>query len=124
MEFKGNDAIYLQIAERLCDKILANAWLPGDRLPSVRELAVKIEVNPNTVVRSFNYLEQHYILFKKRGIGYFISEKAVSHIIKRRKQDFKIRQAPAFFSTMSQLGLEVDGLIPLFKAYKIKNHIQ
>lgn len=121
MEFKGNNAIYLQIAERLCDEMLANAWLPGDRLPSVRELAVKIEVNPNTVVRSFNYLEQHYILFKKRGIGYFISEKAVSHIIKRRKQDFKIRQAPAFFSTMSQLGLEVDDLIPLFKAYKL-NH--
>ena len=118
MEFKGNDAIYLQIAQRLCDNILDNNWLPGERLPSVRELAVRIEVNPNTVIRSFNHLEQQEIIFKKRGIGYFISEKAVSDILKKRKHDFKTRQAPAFFASMSQLGLEVDDLIPLFKKYK------
>lgn len=118
MEFEGKDAIYVQIAERLCDKILAHAWLPGERLPSVRELAVGIEVNPNTVIRSFNYLEQQNVIFKKRGIGYFVAEGAVTNIMQRRKQEFKTRQAPAFFSAMSQLGLDVADIILLFEEFK------
>jgi DNA-binding transcriptional regulator YhcF (GntR family) len=121
MEFEGNDAIYLQIAERLCDKILAKEWSSGDRLPSVRDLSIKIEVNPNTVIRSFKHLEQQKIIYKKRGIGFFVSEGAVTKIIKKRKQDFKARQAPAFFASMRQLGLEIADLIPLFDEYKIKN---
>lgn len=120
MEFEGNDAIYLQIAERLCDQILASTWLPSQRLPSVRELAVSIEVNPNTVVRSFNHLEYQKIIFKKRGIGFFVAKDAVTHILQRRTQDFQARKAPEFFSLMRQLNLELDDLIPLFEKF-VKN---
>jgi GntR family transcriptional regulator len=74
MEFGDNNAIYLQIADHFCENILLQKWNPGDRIPSVREMAVSIEVNPNTVMRTFNYLQDKGIIFNKRGIGYFVTE--------------------------------------------------
>ena len=53
MEFKDTQSIYLQIADLFCENILLKKWKPGDRIPSVREMAVNIEVNPNTVMRTF-----------------------------------------------------------------------
>lgn len=120
MEFEGKEAIYLQIAERLCDEILARVWQSGERLPSVRELAVRIEVNPNTVVRSFSHLEQLRVIFKERGIGYFVSKDAIARILGRRKQEFIAHQAPAFFTSMEQLGLNLEDLIPLYEKYKLE----
>ncbi len=120
MEFEGKDAIYLQIAERLCDEILAKVWPTGARLPSVRELAVKIEVNPNTVMRSFSYLEQQKVIFKQRGIGYFVLQDAISRILRNRKQEFMTHQAPSFFKTMEQLGLDLEDLISLYEKFKLE----
>ena len=53
MEFSQSQAIYLQIADFVCEKILLKEWPPESRIPSVRELAVQLEVNPNTVMRTF-----------------------------------------------------------------------
>ena len=74
MEFGDSNAIYLQIADQLSENILLRKWSPGDRIPSVRELAVSVEVNPNTVMRTFNYLQEKGIIYNKRGIGYFVSD--------------------------------------------------
>ncbi len=117
MEFEGRDAIYIQIAERLCDEIIASVWSSGKRLPSVRELAVSIEVNPNTVLRSFSHLEQQQVIYKKRGMGYFVSQDAITHILKIRKQEFINRQVPAFFASMGQLNLNLEDLIVLYDKF-------
>lgn len=58
MNFNENKAIYLQLSDRIMDSILAGQYTPGGRIPSVREFAASVEVNPNTVVRSYEYLEQ------------------------------------------------------------------
>lgn len=58
MEFKENPAIYIQIAEYVCEQILLKKWKLSDKSISIRELAVQIEVNPNTVQRAYDLLQQ------------------------------------------------------------------
>ena len=67
MQFDPNKAIYLQIADRIMDRIMDGTFAADQRVPSVRELAAEVEVNPNTVVRSYEWLEQRGIIFNKRG---------------------------------------------------------
>ena len=73
MNFKESKAIYLQIADRICDEILLGQFGEEERIPSVREYAAIVEVNANTVMRSFDYLQSQNIIYNKRGIGYFVS---------------------------------------------------
>ena len=68
MEFKASPAIYLQIAEYVCENILLGTWALGDRIVSIRDLAVTMEVNPNTVQRAYDFLQQKEIISNKRGI--------------------------------------------------------
>ena len=73
MNFKESKAIYLQIADRICDEILLGQFGEEERIPSVREYAAIVEVNANTVMRSFDYLQSQNIIYNKRGIGYFVA---------------------------------------------------
>ena len=79
MNFKESKAIYLQIADRICDEILLGQLGEEERIPSVREYAAIVEVNANTVMRSFDYLQSQNIIYNKRGIGYFVATGARRH---------------------------------------------
>ena len=76
MQFKENQTIYLQKAERISDEILLGHYAIGSRIPSVREYAALVEVNANTVMRSYEFLQTQGIIFNKRGIGFFVSPDA------------------------------------------------
>jgi DNA-binding transcriptional regulator YhcF (GntR family) len=88
MEFRENQAIYLQIAELICERILLKQWASEDKVPSVRELAVQLEVNPNTVMRTYDFLEQKDIIFTKRGMGFFVSANAHDKVTQYRREEF------------------------------------
>ncbi len=77
MEFSNHQAIYLQIADQICESILMQHKLSGERIASVREMALQIEVNPNTVARAYSLLQEQGIIFNKRGLGFFIAETAL-----------------------------------------------
>ncbi len=79
MQFKDSQAIYLQIADYVCEKILLKEWKAHEKIPSVREMAVLLEVNPNTVMRTYDFLQQQDIVYNQRGIGFFVTENAVKH---------------------------------------------
>ena len=85
MKFKESKSIYLQIADRICDEILQGQYTEEERIPSVREYAATVEVNANTVVRTYDYLQGQEIIHNKRGIGYFVSAGAKDRIIALRK---------------------------------------
>lgn len=106
MEFIDKKAIYLQIAEFVCEKILLDEFPENEKIPSIRELAVQVEVNPNTVQRSYEYLQQNDLIFTQRGLGYFVQEKAKKQIKKLRKSDFIENDLPQFFKNIYLL--EVD----------------
>lgn len=106
MNFNDNKAIYLQLGDRIMDAISAGTYSPGGRIPSVREFAAEVEVNPNTVVRAYEYLEQKGIVFNKRGLGYFVSDSAVSTILEMRRAVFYADELPYFFDRISSFRLD------------------
>ena len=110
MEFRENQAIYLQIADHISERILSGSWKPGERIPSIRELAEAIEVNPNTVMRSYGYLQDLDIIYNQRGIGYFVAEDAYDKTLDLKKRNFIRRELPRIFRTMDLLHLTCDDL--------------
>lgn len=100
MDFRDNQAIYIQIAEYICEKILLKIWKISDRLISIRDLAVELQVNPLTVQRAYDFLQQRDIISNKRGIGYFIETEAEVRILKFRKEQFLENELPVFLRTM------------------------
>jgi len=119
VEFKSRHAIYLQIAGHIYEKILHKEWLEGEKIASIRELALEIAVNPNTVARSYDYLEKQEIIHTKRGIGYFVSSEANKKIIDLKKTRFLQEDVPLFFKTMQLLQIDFAELSNKF--HEIKN---
>ena len=115
MQFTESQAIYLQIAKIIEEKILRKEWAAEERIPSVRDLAVVLEVNPNTVARTYENLQQKEIIYNKRGIGYFVSEKAYSSIKKEWKKNFQEQDLPEFFKTISLLDFPIDEIKKLYE---------
>lgn len=111
MEFNSNKAIYLQIADTVCDKILAGELKPEDRIPSVREYGATIGVNPNTVMRTYEKLTAEGVIYNKRGIGYFISPDAKEIVLENNRKVFMEVELPAFLRKMELLGLDPDELL-------------
>jgi GntR family transcriptional regulator len=121
MQFRESQAIYLQIADFVCEKILLKEWKPGERIPSVRELAIQLEVNPNTVMRTFEFLQQQEIIHNQRGIGYFVSDNAVSQATVYRKNAFTEKDLPTIFRNLYLLNMDIEELKPRFEHF-IKQH--
>ena len=121
MQFRDTASIYLQIADYICEKILLKQWVIEERIPSVRELAMQLEVNPNTVMRTYEFLQQQNIIYNQRGIGYFVSGEAVKNATQYRKTEFMENELPALFRNMFLLGMDVEELKPRFEKFKKQN---
>jgi DNA-binding transcriptional regulator YhcF (GntR family) len=107
MEFKETQAIYLQISDYVCEQILLNRWKESERLLSVRELGGALEVNPNTVMRTYDFLQGKEIIFNKRGVGFFVAENARTKISNYRKKIFLEQDLPLVFKNMTLLGMSL-----------------
>lgn len=118
---ENNKAIYLQIADKICDDIMLGTLNEGDRIPSVREYAASLEVNANTVMRSYEFLERNGIIFNRRGIGFFIEKEAAETIRKMRKETFFSGECDYFFRQLMTLGISPEELTQLFKKYLTEN---
>ena len=114
MEFKDKQAIYLQIADHVCDQILTGKLPAGEKIISIRELAVHLAVNPNTVMRTYEYLQQQGVIFNRRGIGYFVDETAPDKIREIRRQRFFAQDLPEFIKKIQQLGLDFKDVMKNF----------
>ncbi len=111
MDFKNQKAIYLQIAERIMDQILSGQYPEGGKLPSVREYAAEVEVNVNTVARSFEWLQNQDVVGTRRGLGNFVNEGARQIVLELRKREFFNEQVPEFFRTMKTLGVTLNEIV-------------
>ena len=117
MEFTNHKAIYLQIVDYICEKALVNEWKAGERIPSVRELGVLLEVNPNTAMRSYEYLEASGIIFNRRGIGFFLTDDALAKIRVLQKELFISDSLPILFKNIYLLEISFDELKKQYKDY-------
>jgi len=108
MIFTNDKPIYIQMADRLCDEILADKYKDDDRIPSVREYAVLLEVNTNTAVKAYDELSRANIIYNKRGLGYFVTPGAKKQILKERKKEFMKERLPELFRQMQLLGITLE----------------
>ena len=120
MNYNTNQSIFIQIADRICDRVLSGEYHEEARIPSVREMAVEMEVNPNTVMRAFERLQANNIIYNKRGIGYFIAVNAENEIRKMRHNQFMDEVLPSVFKEMHLLGVSFDELGKAYQAFAVK----
>jgi len=109
--FTNDKPIFQQMADRLSDEILACVYQDDDRIPSVREYAVTLEVNTNTAVKAYEQLARENIIYNKRGMGYYVTPGAREQILKERRQAFLEQQLPELFRQMRLLGLGIEDIV-------------
>ena len=122
MEFKDNKAIYLQIADYVSENIVLGKWSADEKIPSVRELAVELQVNPNTVARTYEHLQNKCVIANKRGIGFSISDDAHVKIKSNLKDRFLSHELPEFFRNIYLLNISFDEITERFEDFKIKHY--
>lgn len=110
MEFSEPRSIYLQIADQIRERILQGEWQDGERIPSIRELAIELGVNPNTVTKSYQALLDWGIVANQRGRGYFVSEKAAQRALTGMREEFVRDELPKVIRAMQTLGIGLDEL--------------
>lgn len=119
IDFKATKGIFQQIADNISHQILDGKLPLGERVPSVRDLAVEFEVNRNTLLRTYSILEESGIIVNKRGIGFFVNEKAVEIIKENEKKEFFSNDLPDFLRKVKLLKLNESDLSELLDVLKI-----
>lgn len=115
----NNDApIYSQLVEQMTLRIVTAVYMPGQRMPSVRDLAVEAGVNPNTMQRALGELERNGLVFSQRTSGRFVTEDI--KMIEDAKRTLASGQIQTFLRAMDQLGYQPGEIIALVKTAQEK----
>ena len=114
-EFQDHLPIYAQLMDTLKRRIITGRYLPGEKLPSVRELAAEAGINPNTVQRAFSELEREGLIYTQRATGKYVTENADE--IKSARQALAKTQVAEFLSNMQSLGYSVGDVIVLLQSF-------
>ncbi|ANY69985.1 GntR family transcriptional regulator [Paenibacillus sp. BIHB 4019] len=111
IEFDNNQPIYIQIMNYIKQQIISGKLNPGDKIDSVRELAVELQINPNTIQRTFQELEREGIVETRRGLGRYVTseEAAIVSIKKEMAADLLGR----FIQGMRDLGFKKDDIVAI-----------
>src|SRR6478609_456468 len=122
MEFRDNEAIYLQIAAYVGQHILLNKWPAEQKIPSVRDLAIELQVNLNTVMRSYEFLENLGAIYNKRGIGFFVSPDGYAKMKAYRRERFIQHELPQLFTNIYLLDIGQEELLQWYEQFRQNNH--
>ncbi|MBX2857048.1 MAG: GntR family transcriptional regulator [Cellvibrionaceae bacterium] len=117
MNFDDSQAIYLQVADYIAEKILSEEWKTEQRIPSVREIAKSLKVNVNTVMRSYSLLQEKSIINNQRGIGYFVATSAPSLVAQWKRNEFTRTDLPKVFHQAKILGYTAEEINELYKNF-------
>lgn len=108
MKFDNNQPIYRQIADYILNTVITEGpFNENGRIPSIRKLSKELEVNPNTTLRAYNYLEELGLISKKRGIGYFLNDEAVDQAKALERWKFVNEEIPRIAKQLDLIGMEV-----------------
>ena len=114
--FRSDQPIYSQLMQKLSEAIVSGVFAPGEKLPSVREMAVEAGVNPNTVQRALADLEREELVHSQRTAGRFVTED--ENVIKNAKLRLADERVEEFLRSMKKLGCTRDEIIGLIAAAK------
>lgn len=122
IDYKSTKGIFQQLADTLSHRILEGKLQPGERVPSVRDLAEEFEVNRNTLLRTYTLLNEAGIIENKRGVGFFVAEDAVERIRSQEKAVFYSEELPVFINKVRILKLTKDDLSDLIQQLEKNAH--
>lgn len=117
MEWRFSDdlPIYQQIMSQIKSCIAAGIWKPGDKLPSVRELALEAEVNPNTMQKALSELEREGLLYSQRTAGRFVSDNDIK--AKELQEEMMKEYIKTFLEQMEKLGYTPEETVKKLKSF-------
>ena len=107
--------IFIQIAEQLEDAIFTGIYPEGEKVPSTNEIAALLSINPHTVLKGMNLLVDEGIIYKKRGLGMFVSDGAVAVILKKRQGQFYEHYIQALIDEAEKLAMTKEDVIALIE---------
>lgn len=112
-DFDPNLPIYIQVMEEIKKEIFSNHFMPGDKISSVRELALQYSVNPNTIQKALSELERTGIIYSKRTTGRYVSED--EGLIKKFKKELSGTKIKSFMDEMKELGFSRSEIIKMIE---------
>ena len=113
--FDDNLPIYMQIMDLIKKQMISKEILPGEKLPSVRDLSKQLEVNPNTVQRAYVEMEREMLVYTKRGQGTFIADEP--EVVLNLRQEMVLDRVAKFVSEMEAFGFTHDELLKVIERY-------
>ncbi|HTB24429.1 MAG TPA: GntR family transcriptional regulator [Puia sp.] len=123
MEFRDNEPIYLQIAAYVGENILLKKWQADQKIPSVRDLAVELQVNLNTVLHAYEFLESQGVIYIKRGLGNFVASDGQEKVKAYRKERFIQQDLPVFFTNVYLLGISQEEILQRYEQFSLHANI-
>jgi GntR family transcriptional regulator len=123
MEFRDNEPIYLQIAAYAGQNILLGKWQADQKIPSVRDLAIELQVNLNTVLRAYEFLENQGVIYIKRGLGNFVAPNGQEKAKAYRKERFIQQDLPVFFTNVYLLGISQEEILQRYEQFSLHTNI-
>ena len=118
LELNDHEPIFIQISKAIEDEILCDSIKEGMQVPSTTELSKFYKINPATVLKGVNILADKEILFKKRGIGMFVSKGAKEIIKNGRKENFKEVYLKDLIGEAKKLGITKEELLDMISDFK------
>ena len=115
LNFEDERPIFIQIAEQIEDAILSGAFPEESQIPSTTEISVSFKINPATALKGINILVDSGIVYKKRGIGMFVSTGAVEILREKRKKDFFDKYILTLATEAKRLNLSKDDIIAMIE---------
>jgi DNA-binding transcriptional regulator YhcF (GntR family) len=122
MEFRDNEPIYLQIVAFIGQNILLGKWQADQKIPSVRDLAIELQVNLNTVLHAYEFLESQEVIYIKRGLGNFVTADAQEKVKAYRRERFLQQDLPVFFTNVYLLGISQEELLRRYEQFTLNNN--
>ncbi len=123
MKFDESKPIYLQIIELIFELILKKKWQQDSRIPSIRELASELEVNPNTIAKAYTECENIGIIYNLRGKGYFLDKDAYAKVLEYKKNLFIKNDIPKILKELNILNISFNEFVNLLEKCNNK-HIE
>jgi len=120
MDTSSEKPIYIQLAEWMMDAVLSGAFPEESQVPSTTEISVNYRINPATALKGVNVLVDEAILYKKRGLGMFVSSGAKSRILAKRRKDFFDSYITALIAEANKLGIGQRDVIAMIERGYVK----
>lgn len=115
LDFSSEIPIYIQIAQSIEDGILNGVFKEEEVIPSTTEISIKFKINPATVAKGFNLLVDEGVIYKKRGVGMFVSSGSKEILVQKRKDNFYSNYIVSLIEEARKLNISIEDIIEMIK---------